>query len=294
MSVHLDPRTIVGVLGGDVTGRNSCNVPGPGHSNADRSLSITVDPFAPDGFVVHSFANDDPLACKDHIRGALGLGAWERGKGRSHQAVADSGPDQGREERKKWALDLWMASKDPAGTIVERYLREHRALELIEGMAGRVIRFHPGLKCGDEYLPGMVCLMRDIVTNEACGIHRTFLDRRTGQKIDRKMLGPARGTAIKLDYPVDASLTIGEGVETVLSARMMGMGPVWALGSSVGISEFPVLKSLKEVVILEEHDLASRYAVESCGRRYYAAGTPVKVVTPDVGSDMNDQWRAAQ
>src|SRR5207248_1762914 len=47
--------------------------PGPGHSPKDRSLSIKLNPSAPDGFVVHSFAGDDPLQCKDHVRSKLGI-----------------------------------------------------------------------------------------------------------------------------------------------------------------------------------------------------------------------------
>jgi hypothetical protein len=48
-------------------------VPGPGHSAADRSLSIKIDPTAPEGFVVHSFAGDDPLSCRDFVRQKLAL-----------------------------------------------------------------------------------------------------------------------------------------------------------------------------------------------------------------------------
>jgi putative DNA primase/helicase len=298
MNAHLDPRTIVNALGGDVTGPNSCNVPGPGHSRTDRSLSITIDPRAPDGFVVHSFAaGDDPLACKDFIRERLGLPPRERGKGQRRQApvkAAPSGPDPEKEKLKRIALRTWHESVDPTGTIVERYLREHRGLELSADIAGGVIRYHAGLYFDEQtYLPGMVCLLRDITTDEPCGIHRTFLDRKTGQKIDRRMLGIAKGAAIKLD-PVGTSLTIGEGVETVLAARMMGLGPVWALGSSGAVGNFPVLKGLSEITILEENDPTSRRDVETCGRRHFYAHTPVRVITPSVGKDMNDAWRAAQ
>src|SRR5262245_34289076 len=43
--------------------------PGPGHS--------TIDPAAPGGFVAYSFANDDPIRCRDHIRQKLGLPAFK-------------------------------------------------------------------------------------------------------------------------------------------------------------------------------------------------------------------------
>lgn len=71
MSV-IDPRNLASALGGEASG-NNVRAPGPGHSARDRSLSITVDPGAPDGFVVHSFADDDPIACKDYVRQKAGL-----------------------------------------------------------------------------------------------------------------------------------------------------------------------------------------------------------------------------
>jgi hypothetical protein len=40
--IPFDIRTIVSILGGDLTGPDSANVPGPGHSPNDRSLSIKV------------------------------------------------------------------------------------------------------------------------------------------------------------------------------------------------------------------------------------------------------------
>ena len=55
--------------------RAQCRGPGPGHSRADRSLSIKINPSAPDGFIVHSFAGDSPTDCRDHVRAALGHGA---------------------------------------------------------------------------------------------------------------------------------------------------------------------------------------------------------------------------
>jgi RecA-family ATPase/5S rRNA maturation endonuclease (ribonuclease M5) len=73
----LDVRAAARALGGDISGRYGVICPGPGHSHQDRSLSIKFDPNAPDGFVVHSFAGDDPIACKDHVRGRLGLEAFK-------------------------------------------------------------------------------------------------------------------------------------------------------------------------------------------------------------------------
>jgi putative DNA primase/helicase len=235
------------------------------------------------------------LLCRDYVRDRLGLGPWKRGKKRGTPfTVIDSGPDLGKEKSKAWALRIWSESKNPTGSIVEHYLREHRGLELSDDIAGNVIRFHGSLYLDPQTrLPGMVCLLRDIATDEPCGIHRTFLNRDTAQKVDRKMLGIAKHAAIKLE-PVGASLTIGEGVETALSGRAAGFCPVWALGSSGAVRTFPVIEGVSEITILEENDPTSCRDVQVCARRYYSAGTAVNIVTSNIGNDLNDVWRAAR
>src|SRR5262245_3859093 len=74
----LDLRSIARALGGEISGRQIL-APGPGHSRGDRSLSVRIEPEAPDGFLVHSFAGDDPIICKNYIRRQLGLPEWEPG-----------------------------------------------------------------------------------------------------------------------------------------------------------------------------------------------------------------------
>ena len=69
----LDLRQMARALGGDVAGHNSINCPAPGHSAQDRSLSVRLDPTAPNGFIVHSFAADDWRGCRDHVRERLDL-----------------------------------------------------------------------------------------------------------------------------------------------------------------------------------------------------------------------------
>ena len=68
----LDPRHVARALGGASSG-NRVMAPGPGHSSADRSLTVLLDFSAPEGFVVHSFAGDDWQSCRDHVRERLGL-----------------------------------------------------------------------------------------------------------------------------------------------------------------------------------------------------------------------------
>lgn len=291
----LDIANIVHVLGGEKTGRDSCNVPGPGHGPKDRSLSIKLIATAPGGFVVYSHSRDNAIECRDYVRQRLGLGDWRQDDHQTPLVVSRRfGPDPNKDRMKTFALKIWSQAVSPAGSIVEYYLREHRGLSL-DYVNADAVRFHGSLRFdGDRRLPGMVCLFRNIVTDEPCGIHRTFLDRESAQKVDRKMLGIAKGAAIKFDRDLAGSLTIGEGVETVLSAKAAGLGASWALGSSGAVKAFPVVKSLSELTILEENDPTSRRDVKVCAKRYLDAGKPINIVTPHVGNDFNDAWRAAQ
>jgi hypothetical protein len=72
-AMMLDVETIARALGGEIrtnqkTGKKFVVAPGPGHSAEDRSLSIQPDPAAPSGFLVNTFANDDPIVCKEYVR----------------------------------------------------------------------------------------------------------------------------------------------------------------------------------------------------------------------------------
>jgi len=53
--------------------------PVPAIGRRTDQLSIRIVPGAPAGFIVFSFAGDDPFACKDYVRERLGLPEWEHG-----------------------------------------------------------------------------------------------------------------------------------------------------------------------------------------------------------------------
>ena len=70
-------REVARTLGGDVSGIHQVVAPGPGHSPQDRSLSVRVGGEHPEGFIVHSFAGDDDMACREYVRDKLGLPRME-------------------------------------------------------------------------------------------------------------------------------------------------------------------------------------------------------------------------
>src|ERR1700754_1111827 len=63
---------IAQLLGGEVAA-GQVRAPSPGHSPADRGMSIKLSDDAPDGFLVHLFNEGDPIAAKDYVRDRLGM-----------------------------------------------------------------------------------------------------------------------------------------------------------------------------------------------------------------------------
>jgi hypothetical protein len=106
------------------------------------------------------------------------------------------------------------------GSIAEQYLDGTRHIDVTKLPADihRALRFHPGCVFGPgTYLPCLIALMRDPLTDAPVGIQRIALERRNGciEKIDRRMLG--RAGVVKL-WPATSTLVVGEGLETVLAA----------------------------------------------------------------------------
>ena len=219
------------------------------------------------------------------FRAAIEKLTGERAKQEARIAAPESKPeDDDREQKIAAALHLWNDGVEPRGTLVERYLASRR-LELDGDVAGSVLRWHPGIGA-------MVALFRNVVSGAPQAISRTFLDHEA-RKLERRFLGPVGGAAIKLDADEDvlAGLYIGEGAETGMAARMLGLKPVWALGSAGAIASFPIVNGIECLTILKEHDDASERAVEACARRWHAAGREVIVNEPLGGKDLNDSLR---
>jgi hypothetical protein len=144
----------------------------------------------------------------------------------------------------------------------------------------------------------MVCLVRDIVTNEPKAIHRTALtpqgDKAQVRGQSRLSLGPVAGGAIKFtpDEEVTTCLGIGEGLESALSLRHtpeFGSSPVWSLISAGGIEHFPILAGIECLWIAVDHDETGLRVARSAGQRWQVSGAEVFLTTPAAaGADLND------
>jgi putative DNA primase/helicase len=279
----IDLRQAARALGGDIAGRDQVLCPGPGHSPRDRSLAVR---FVAEGFIVHSHANDDWQACRDHVGARLG---WDTQRPATKPARLRATSDD-TVDRIGWARSLWRATVPAKGTLAERYLVETRRLELPDSAA---IRFHPRLKFSriGEFLPAMVCAMVDIRTNEFTGIHRTFLTA-DARKAGVLTLGRKLGSAIKID-PDDAvhgGLAIAEGIESAIAARFI-YRPAWSLIDANGITGFPVLAAIEHLSIFADNDAnkTGEIAAYECQEHWQRAGAEVVIqMSPNVGEDIAD------
>lgn len=275
------------LLGGDICG---CGViaPGPGHSPRDRSLMVTPDKHATDGFLAHSYAGDDWRNCRDHVKDLLGI-ASNGFKPKAHYPRQPIKPIDSS-QRIAEALAVWRETQPIDGTLAEAYLAKRHCL--IDGLSAD-IRFHPALWHRQSGRPkaAMVALMRDARTNEPCGIHRTFL-RADATKLDRMMLGRAKSACVKLtdDAEVTYGLGIAEGIETGLSVMRAGFAPMWACLSAGGIAAFPVLDGIESLTVFADHDesYTGQNAAARCGRRWRDQGKEARAMMPAERGDFND------
>jgi hypothetical protein len=215
---------------------------------------------------------------------------------------SDSPPEKGREPdadellNQRRALKIWESASDLGGTLAMCYLAG-RKLSLPAGLSGHSLRFHARCPWRDDEgrlvgVPAAIGLYRDVVTNEPRAINRIALAA-DGRKLGRKALGPKAGCAIKLtaDEDVSYGLHIGEGIETMLAAMMLGFSPAWALGDTGNVSAFPALPGIDVLTLIVDHDTngAGQDAASGCYDRWTAAEREVWSIVPDKpGADMND------
>lgn len=269
-------------LGGEARG-NRILCPGPGHSRADRSLSVT---FSADGsFITHSFAGDDFAECRDHVKAVLGL------DDREPQPLPPA-PVRLLDKTQliARAMRIWAEAIPVPGTLAANYLISRRV-----SYDGAALRFHPACPFRQERHPAMLGLMTDIVTGEPTGIHRTALlpDGSGKAKPGKMMLGRAQNAVVRLsdDETVTIGLCIAEGIETALATCNR---PIWACLSAGTMSQFPILSGVEALTIFADHDAAGIRAANDAGKRWHQAGREVTIEWPAApGTDMADARRAA-
>lgn len=290
-------NSIAKSLGGEVSG-NQVVAPGPGHSRHDRSLSVFLDPNAPDLFRVHSHAGDDWQRCRDYVKSRLGIAAGSSPR-TEPSFPREPKPTKDDSARTDFALRIWNEAKYLMGTPAAAYLAS-RGIDLArlpQGL-GEALRWHPSCPWEGGRHGAMIGLLTDAITGEPKAIHRTAITA-DGRKIDKKMLGPVAGCIIRLwpDETVTTGLVLGEGIETTLAAatRLDHKGtsliPAWAACSAGTMAKFPVLPGIEVLTLLVDHDesgAGQRAAMECAGRWTMADREVVRLIPDNPGEDFND------
>ena len=214
--------------------------PCPAHADKMPSMKVRDDARKGDGIDVHCFAGCDWKDIKAYLAKCGLLRTFEpKNVPRRLPRTVEATPprviapsDATSEQRGEIALKLWKGSKPLTGTLGWRYFAEHRGLQIGINV-DHTLRYHSLHRM-------VVALMTDPLTNEPCGVHRTFLNA-DGSKRERKMLGRQGVVRVSPDEDVTHGLGIAEGVEDALAVLSSGWAPVWAATSCGAIERFPVL-----------------------------------------------------
>jgi hypothetical protein len=203
-------------------------------------MEIWLKPDAPDGFLVHCHAGDDPIVCKRLVSETFGL----KPSGRLRLAVTPKRSERnGDNDRIEVASKLWQRSHNGRGTLAEIYLAS-RAIVLADWPATlRFLAANPpnhlwptliatyGMPTEPE--PGKL----KITPASIVGVQLTYLREDGNGKApidpDKRSIGRGHTMPIVLAPMNDLlGLVITEGIEDALSAHLAtGLG-AWAAGGA--------------------------------------------------------------
>jgi hypothetical protein len=214
-----------------------------------------------------------------------------------------AGPQNGRDTADDLAFieAIWRSAQPLLGSIGEYYLDETRGIDITKLPAAihDSLRFHPRCVFGPgTYLPCLIALMRDPLTDAPVGVQRIALEQRNGriEKIGRMMLG--RAGVVKL-WPAGEQLAVGEGLETTLAVatrityESAPLTPAWAALSTTGMRDLPIIPGVERLVLLVDNDANQKgqMAAACAAVRWRNAGRAVvPLLPPATGTDFNDMF----
>src|SRR3954463_6477677 len=112
-------RPIVQALGGDLYDRGlRANIPAPGHSAADRSVSLLLREGR---VIVHTFGDGDWKDVLDYLRGEGLVDTHNAPTTLSRAGRAKTDKPATGLERRQAALRIWEAGRPIAGTVSARH-----------------------------------------------------------------------------------------------------------------------------------------------------------------------------
>ena len=274
---------IVAALGGDLyAGGSRANVPAPGHSSRDRSVSL----FLSEGrVVIHGFGGADWRSARDWLHGQGFIDAEGRQTGTGQGAAAPARPD--RTQRHETASRLWEAGQSlETGGLSLRYL----ALRAIRNVSGTLnLRHHPHAPTsvyhpGSHARPALMARISDDA-DRLTAVELTYLDpngrRAAGLRLSRKTVGHVPvGAAVRL-APSAPDMLVGEGVVTTLTAMDHFGLPGWALRSANNLAAWTPPDGVRNVLIAADNGAVGSRVAARLKARLMHAGVSARVHAPD-------------
>ena len=185
------------------------------------------------------------------------------------------------------ARRLFGMGRSVTGTLAATYLRARAITAPLNQLWS--LRFHPGCyyRASDnaprETWPALLAAITDVHGN-ITAVHRTWLDRDGSGKapIDdpRRSLGHQLGSGVRLGL-IGAVLTVGEGLETMLSVRTVLPGmPVLAGLSANHLAALELPSGLKRLYIACDNDDEGRRAEARVRERFGPRGLEILGLEP--------------
>ena len=287
-------KPIVQALGGDLYDRGlRANIPAPGHSAADRSVSLLLQEGR---VIVHTFGDGDWKAVLDYLRGEGLVDAHNAptSLAQSRRAQAAAAGATGL-ERRQAALRIWEAGRPLAGTLSARHCIQRGVSRPLPGPD--VLR-HGGQTPVSAYAesrhhrPALLAAISD-KDGVFTAVEVTYLAasgrRALDLRLSRKTVGPSPAScAVRID-PAAPQMLVGEGLFTTLSASARFSLPAWALMSTRNLRRWRPPQGVREVLIAADRGADGEASAEQLRAGLAAAGLKARVALPPEGfGDWNE------
>ncbi len=292
-------RTIVQTLGGDLYDRGRrANIPAPGHSPRDRSVSLLLQD---NRIIVHTFGDGDWRAVLDHLREhqlidaanaplSLGGAAREAAKAESHTDL----------ERRDAAMRLWEAGRAVRSTPSERHCRLRGITRNLPGADALRHHSEAPIAAYRQSRYRRPALLAGIQSPDGhyTAVEVTYLApngrRAEDLRLSRKTVGPSPGgCAVRLD-PAAPEMLVGEGVFTTLSASQRFALPGWALMSTRNLRVWTPPHGVRSVLIAADRGKDGEASADRLQQRLCEAGVAASVaLPPEPWGDWNE-WSSAR
>jgi hypothetical protein len=294
---------IVRALGGELyDGGSRANIPAPGHSPADRSVSLLLK----EGRVfVHTFSSrTDWRDIFDHLRQQGLIDDEKRPTGQSPAGGVSTGR-RGRDApapntlRRATARRIWDDGRPIGGTLAERHCRLRKVTRPLPG--AEVARFCSATPVAAYHdtrytRPALLFALQD-GGGGFTAVEITYLAanglRATTLKLSRKTVGPVPpNSAIRLD-PAAPEMLVAEGVFTTLSATERFSLPGWALMSTRNLKAWIAPDGVRAVLIAADRGKDGEASAEALAGRLRTQGVRTRIELPPAPhGDWND-WAKA-